>query len=477
VEVTALVNSLLRTSNRKPEKRSYRSFSLTIPAWAQVALLIWMACFGVQRLPIQSSHDPYGEYIAAGSALNRVHGKGQDGLTASKPQRGGNPWERLPFNRLPKEAQSESCGRAERARASQMQGTGGVEAVYNSANGYNCSTLNDVYGNEVFSFITYSGGYNFSWNPVYCTAYGPMYSTTPTPVNGVYILGTLLNYRGHYVDGIGSYHFGENEYLYQSGTWQKPDPLGHAVNPGLYLAFNGDAVNQFDPTGRFSTQVGNAVANTALNYASWSVSQELQQANQGQKIYDSFTSGNYQTALNQYAPTLAASVLGTITVEAKPIGVLAKGLFNAARQEVAPIAARGGFVTPGQYDGVRQLSQMLRDAGVPRQARLDAINSFQPGSIVSRTAAGGENVIRFHSGGVAPLFGNESQPLGRFVTPGFPASGDALSGLALPNFPGGVTQFNLRQGATFFEGTVAPNFGKPGGGIQYFVPNLSDLVP
>jgi len=367
VEVTALVNSLLRTSNRKPEKRSYRSFSLTIPAWAQVALLIWMACFGVQRLPIQSSHDPYGEYIAAGSGLNRVHGKGQDGLTASKPQRGGNPWERLPFNRLPKEAQSESCGRAERARASQMQGTGGVEAVYNSANGYNCSTLNDVYGNEVFSFITYSGGYNFSWNPVYCTAYGPMYSTTPTPVNGVYILGTLLNYRGHYVDGIGSYHFGENEYLYQSGTWQKPDPLGHAVNPGLYLAFNGDAVNQFDPTGRFSTQVGNAVANTALNYASWSVSQELQQANQGQKIYDSFTSGNYQTALNQYAPTLAASVLGTITVEAKPIGVLAKGLFNAARQEVAPIAAKTAGSTADLAKGTT-LARNLREQLAIEQA-------------------------------------------------------------------------------------------------------------
>ena len=222
-----------------------------VAGWAQVALMMWMACSAGHQLPIQSSHGPYGEYIADGSSMDR----------------------------LPKEALSKSEGRAERARASQfeevavtvsgqrnwfvhgpdlngtyggMQGTGGVEAVYSPANGYTCSILNDVYGNSVFDFVTYGGNYQIHWNPVLCSAYGPIYSTAPTPVNGVYIFGVFLNYRGHFVDGIGSYHFGENDYGYQSGTWQKPDPFGHAVNPGLYLAFNGDPVNQFDPTGRFS---------------------------------------------------------------------------------------------------------------------------------------------------------------------------------------------------------------------------------
>jgi len=39
-----------------------------------------------------------------------------------------------------------------------------------------------------------------------------------------------------------------------------------------------------------------------------------------------------------------------------------------------------------------------------------------------------------------------------------------------------IAEFQIRQGAQFFRGTVAPNFGKPGGGVQFFVPNLKDLV-
>ncbi len=51
--------------------------------------------------------------------------------------------------------------------------------------------------------------------------------------------------------------------------------------------------------------------------------------------------------------------------------------------------------------------------------------------------------------------------------------------LALPpeNAATGLTQFRLREGAVFFEGTVGPNFGLPGGGRQIFVPNLDDLIP
>ena len=137
-----------------------------------------------------------------------------------------------------------------------------------------------------------------------------------------------------------------------------------------------------------------------------------------------------------------------------------------ARATEGSLAAR---TTPGQYDGVRALSQTLRDAGVPRADRLDVINSFRQGSISVRQATGNENVIRF--------FGGEANQLGRFVTPNFP-QGDARRLLALPpnNSATGLIQFNLRPGATFFEGTVAPNFGRPGGGVQYFVPNLNNLV-
>ncbi len=124
---------------------------------------------------------------------------------------------------------------------------------------------------------------------------------------------------------------------------------------------------------------------------------------------------------------------------------------------------------PGQFDGVRQLSQTLRDAGVPRADRLDTINSFREGTIVVRQATGNENLIRF--------FGNGAAEQGRFLTRSFP-QGNARSRLALPpeNSASGLTQFNLRPGATFFEGTVAPNFGRPGGGTQIFVPDSNNLV-
>lgn len=131
-----------------------------------------------------------------------------------------------------------------------------------------------------------------------------------------------------------------------------------------------------------------------------------------------------------------------------------------------------------QYEGVRELSGLLRDAGLSRKQRLDIINSFEEGSIIARRADGTENVIRF--------FGGDADELGRFVTPTFP-QGNARSVLALPgpnralgheygNTAQYFTQYNLRANARFFEGTVAPNFGKPGGGTQYYVPNLDNLI-
>jgi len=136
----------------------------------------------------------------------------------------------------------------------------------------------------------------------------------------------------------------------------------------------------------------------------------------------------------------------------------ASGVRGAGRQ----------FVMPDRYEGVRLLSTRLRQAGVPRKDRLDVIQSFVDTKITGRVAGGGENVLRF--------FGGTSRPLGRFVTPAFP-QGSAWRLLALPNRPTGLTQFFLRSGAEYFEGTVAANFGLPGGGVQYFVPDLADLLP
>jgi hypothetical protein len=129
------------------------------------------------------------------------------------------------------------------------------------------------------------------------------------------------------------------------------------------------------------------------------------------------------------------------------------------------------FITPDRFEGVREVSRTLINASIAREDRIDIISSFVERKIIQRTATGNESVIRY--------FGGKARAKGRFVTPSFPVSGSARDVLALPpeNLGTGLSQFRLRKGAIFFEGPVAPNFQRPGGGVQYFVPNLDDLVP
>jgi hypothetical protein len=35
--------------------------------------------------------------------------------------------------------------------------------------------------------------------------------------------------------------------------------------------------------------------------------------------------------------------------------------------------------------------------------------------------------------------------------------------------------FTLPSGVSYLDGTVAPNFGQPGGGEQYYIPNPTAL--
>ncbi|MFL4475195.1 glycohydrolase toxin TNT-related protein [Paeniglutamicibacter sp. MACA_103] len=50
--------------------------------------------------------------------------------------------------------------------------------------------------------------------------------------------------------------------------------------------------------------------------------------------------------------------------------------------------------------------------------------------------------------------------------------------LALPsvNTMENLGQFKLSDGSTYISGRVGPNFGYPGGGIQYYVPDPSVLT-
>jgi hypothetical protein len=50
---------------------------------------------------------------------------------------------------------------------------------------------------------------------------------------------------------------------------------------------------------------------------------------------------------------------------------------------------------PEPFAEVRALSETVRDAGVPREVRLEVINSFREGTIDVRTATGSESFIRY----------------------------------------------------------------------------------
>jgi hypothetical protein len=112
----------------------------------------------------------------------------------------------------------------------------------------------------------------------------------------------------------------------------------------------------------------------------------------------------------------------------------------------------------------------VRASGVSRADRLQVIQSVREGTIRAHTATGNESFIRFFGGGAAER--------GRFLTPNFPSGGGARGVLALPpnNAASGIHVFGVAPGTRFFQGTVAPNFGLPGGGVQVFIPNLGGLL-
>ncbi len=137
----------------------------------------------------------------------------------------------------------------------------------------------------------------------------------------------------------------------------------------------------------------------------------------------------------------------------------------------APAASRAAAASDDAFAGVRELSRTLQQAGLSRAQRLDVISSFREGTIAGKTATGEGTFLRY--------FGGQARAEGRYLTPSFPVSGSARTVLALPpeNYANGIAQFRLAPGTRYFQGTVAPNFGKPGGGVQIYVLDKSALVP
>ena len=89
-----------------------------------------------------------------------------------------------------------------------LQGSRGAEGVFNQSSGIKTSVINNAYGHSVATISQRL----FSWNPVRSTGNEPTLGSTPISVNGTYILGSLLNWRGHTVDGTGYYPLCAHDY-------------------------------------------------------------------------------------------------------------------------------------------------------------------------------------------------------------------------------------------------------------------------
>ena len=123
---------------------------------------------------------------------------------------------------------------------------------------------------------------------------------------------------------------------------------------------------------------------------------------------------------------------------------------------------------PDPYAGVREASEYLQSIGVPREYRVQVLQSMDVETIRVNTADGDTFGLRH--------WGGDSAAQGRYLMPTLPGT---RSDLALP--PGNtmehLAQFQIPEGTTYLSGRVAPNFGYPGGGNQMYVNDPNVLVP
>jgi hypothetical protein len=128
---------------------------------------------------------------------------------------------------------------------------------------------------------------------------------------------------------------------------------------------------------------------------------------------------------------------------------------------------------PDPYAGVRQASQVLQDAGVPRNFRVQVLQSFEPGTISVRQAGDADFGIRSYDN-------VNAWARGRYLTDSWPATREELAVQARWNQFTYLKQWQIRPGATIIEGRVGPQgLGYPGGGTQTYVldPNSDLLEP
>jgi RHS repeat-associated protein len=124
-----------------------------------------------------------------------------------------------------------------------------------------------------------------------------------------------------------------------------------------------------------------------------------------------------------------------------------------------------------RYAGVKEASKLLIDEGVPREYRVEALQSFEIDTIKVRKAGANEYGIRFYDN-------IDAFPKGRTLFETFPASREGLAVKWDWNKMYKFKQFKIREGAWIVEGRISSQGkGLPGGLIQkYILDPLRELI-
>ena len=235
----------------KTERVKKRELSLPhkVAAWAQVALMAWMLSWGNPQL----------KYVAVGTSQIDCAIAQPKGIAAGEP----SGCERIKV--VDPEIEFLDLGVTVKSGATStrywkiqgpdlngiyggLQGTGGLEAIYNQSAGTTKTILSDTYG-HVEGALT---GSTFVWNNYLFDGYGTLPSSSASvPLTSSNDLASVLGWRGKSIDPTGYYYLGARYYVPDSGAFLSPDPLGHAASWDLYSYCNGDPVNHFDADGRF----------------------------------------------------------------------------------------------------------------------------------------------------------------------------------------------------------------------------------